>query len=44
VEFELGANLSPIAKESLKKACEFIEVLLTMPSLENWLAVSLKNK
>jgi hydrogenase maturation protease len=35
-EFELGAGLSPIAEQSLQQACEFIPVLLTNPSLENW--------
>jgi hydrogenase maturation protease len=43
-EFELGAGLSPIAEQSLQQACEFIHVLLTNPSLENWQKQSHKQR
>ncbi len=36
--FELGDGLSVNAEQNLKQACEFIDDLLTKPTLDTWLA------
>jgi hypothetical protein len=36
VEFELGADLSSVAKYSLKQATEFVTSLLENPTVEFW--------
>ena len=40
VEFELGAELSSTAKQSLKQSIEFIALMLENPSLEHWQEIS----
>lgn len=36
VEFELGADLSAVAEQSLQHAAEFTRLLLESPSLDQW--------